>query len=266
MLETATIHPPIEELNLLTLTETALHPPSTGKYANILSQKSPWDAPTFAKSPPMADQYKTLLQRCLALALLLEVPVGIYALEASKRELSNDQRYTLINNSKDEIRHYAGFYNYVQRNPLSEEDLSEAQSFLDWLENSLEHPVVNAACIEIGLFFPILAMIRRYADPALRNLGQEINRDERTHVLTNWSIIKDKSITYDKACFKKFCHNAIDWIIPSDHPDTNFDRDKWLRVSNNLLTNQYAPELDYTRTAVIPSPLETSATSVSKYS
>lgn len=229
--------------------------PAEGFYAKQLNRKSEWQPAKMEKQP----ETDTTIARCIALALCLEVPVGEYALEASRREFTPEQRYVLIDNAKDEITHYNGFLNYHLNNPISEQFLMEAAQFKDVLDDIKEHPIVKAGYIELGVFFPVLSILRQRGTAPLKLLSAYISRDESSHVAVNWKLIGDNGLTPTLNALNDLRKDVIHWL--TQETDSTF----WMNQSDQLMRQQSAAGLNFTRAAMVTAFFEVSNRSMGTY-
>lgn len=261
--------PATEELRILTaaLADT---PEPQGKYRDIIGRKSSWTPAPLESQLKSSRQAQTMgslgvVQRCVALALELEVPVGLYTADASSREVPQDIRWALLHNSKDELTHLEAFQNAAATLEVpvqfQEEAKAIAQSFLDFQG----HPIFMAGFIELGLFFPTLSMLRRFGDTALKLLVNDVSRDEATHVLTNWSAIDDLRVPNHSHKLQQVRREAIQWLTQGLQLE-RWGADFWVSQSDQLIENRRASGLDFTRVGMSVSFFEVSNRNLAYYS
>lgn len=187
------------------------------------------------------------IERVLALAMELELPVGEWVASATKKELpiSDIAMELLLSNIADETVHYKAFSNAVELYPISDRTKLEASLIASqWMAN-LSHPIEKAMISECGVFLSSLAFLRLFGGLNLGTLAANVSRDEVRHVATNRGVIKD--IGYD---FLKPSHSlsnlyqdTVDWMLDKCTVP-GLDKDFFIEQSTLLVTQGYAPELE----------------------
>lgn len=236
-----------DEFKALTKAFQATVPDTKDQYTEYVARKSDWQPATYDSNlslPETPLKTHEALLRALAIALVFEVPVGEYTLESAKKEFTVSQKYALYSNSLDELTHYralSNFQNALGNNPY----LQEADSFRKQLETIPEHPLLKSGYMELGVFFTLLAMFRKYGNFPLKQLSLNISRDESSHVLTNWSILDQNNIRSTLGALDTLRKQLIDYV---SRPILGREGvDFWLRQSNNLISTRKATELDFTK-------------------
>ena len=175
----------------------------------------------------------TALQRCVALALQLELPVGEWVgafTNSEKNKLSPIVDTLLKTNIKDETFHYRGFTFAAEALGIDEEILSESENIGKAWEECDAHTIVKAGYAEMGVFMITLAILRLTGGTELSDLSQRVAEDEFRHVATNRGIIKD--LGFNPGCPEAKVQRLIDdtlyWVVgdlnvPGDELCEDFD-------------------------------------------
>lgn len=244
-------------------------PEGTSRYHEFIARKHTWEPAEYVQVQ-INDIPKGLRQsmnRALALALALELPVGDYAIQASKREFNDAQKWALMENAADELTHFTAFSNYVNASNQVDtitELIPVADQFRQALEDTGEHPVLLGGFVELGAFFPLLSFFRKLGDTPLKIMTTEVSRDESVHVQTNWAIIDDNAIPFDLPRLNKVRHQIIDWVF-SGLQSQKYGLDFWIRQSDELIQKREAVELKFTGVVPVVAFFETSNASLGKY-
>jgi hypothetical protein len=177
--------------------------------------------------------YYTLMQRCIALALALELPVGHLALDGHQSLVSDATlegfRQALANNAKDEENHYNAFIKAAQAYNVPETLIEEVEDIAALILSMGENPIYLAGTLELSVFFVTLAMIRKHGSPTLKSVTNYVTRDEAAHVRTNFTIIDALGILpVFPGEVNEFRVKLIEWLT-SDLAQE--DRDYWLEQS-----------------------------------
>lgn len=239
---------------------------SPGGYTGeMIGRKKPWGAANvdMLGFKHQFGHYETV-QRCIALALALEIPVGYLAEEGAA--LCDDQEaYSLLDNAKDELTHMDAFLRASRGFKVSPEYVYEAFSMCQGLDGFGVHPIKLAGSLEMGLFLVTLSMLRKFGNAGLKLMVNSVSQDEAVHVLVNWHLV-DKYLKADESLpFRKFRHAAIDWLC-AGLKNPKYGADYWHRQSDKLMENRTAPELDWTSAGMYLAPFEVPNTSIDSYS
>lgn len=237
-----------------------------GKTGGFIGRKAAW-SPAEVGSEGFKDRFshRQVVQRCIAAAMALEVPVGF--LTESLTETGNftdEESSALLHNANDELVHYQAFSNAMVGFNVPGKMLDEAFSLCTQLEEFPEHAVKLAGSLELGIFFPTLSMLRKFGNASLKLMVQSVSRDESTHVLTNWHLIDKYLDNSESARFKAFRHEAIEWLTQG-LSNPKFGRDYWITQSDKLMANRTAPDLAWTSTAMQLAPFEVSNRQIDAY-
>jgi len=258
-----------EEFRALTEAQLVLPSPTPeSEFYSFIGRKSGWQPAKYTQSTFKVSPVNThvAVQKALALALALEIPVGEFTLEASKREFTGEQRWALLDNSKDELVHYEALSNWASglSTSLPQEYLDEAQAMCEEFLSNVEHPVLKAGFIELGIFFPVLSIFRKFGTTSLKLLASDISRDEASHVLTNWAVIKEQEIAWDLPSLNKVRREVISWLT-EDIKSSKFGADFWLAQSDSLITTRQAEGLKFTKVAQYTALFEVDNRSLAQY-
>lgn len=258
----------LTELTTLLDAQAELPAPTEGSYANWIGRKSNWVPAQYAKQslPTPPSLTHKAIEKCLALALELEVPVGLYTLEASRREFTPAQRWALLDNSSDEINHYNALSNWARSYTpgLPQEYLHEARVIREALQDVPEHPVLKSGYVELGIFFVVLSILRKFGGTSLKMLGNDISRDEAQHVLVNWAVIDEQAIPYSTSVLNKFRRDVVAWLT-SDIKSRDLSQSFWLDQSDRLIATRQADGLDFTKHGQYVAFFEISNESMASY-
>ena len=150
------------------------------------------------------------LKKLIALGLELELPVGDFINQATKRELpkSDYMMKLLKSNIRDEAAHYKGFKyaNDIINTPY----IKEAEIIRKEWEAMTAHPIELARHLEVAVFLVTLGYMRIVGGHTLNHMAEEISRDESRHVSTNTQIVKDLDLRSD---LMKHSNKIIDWVF-----------------------------------------------------
>lgn len=214
---------------------------------SVMGRKLKWSEgplPVVQGSGP----HHVLIQRCIALALALEVPVGHLALEGAEDMVDEKTLYdfkrALEANALDEVTHYRAFEFAAQAYSVPPEMVEEAQEFGHRALELDEHPVYIAGTLELSVFFVTLAMMRRYGSSPLKIVVNYVSRDEAAHVRTNYTIMDTLGIrATDKSVVSQLRRDILSWL--TQEQDESAKR-YWLKQSDSLWGSRKAPELEWT--------------------
>lgn len=229
------------------------------KYIEFLDKKSPWKPSRLSVHYPSTFEqekggYETV-KRAIALALVLEIPVGEYAVEGSQG-LPYDQQYSLIHNASDEEVHYQAFKNLAESYEVSSKLVNEAKQVCDWFIDRDEF-IFTAGFTELGIFFPSLAILRKYINAYGKGIIADVSRDENTHVRTNWALIDDYSLSPSNSILKSFNSNRRDVISWLTESLPSKERLNFLQLSDKLISRKGVDKnVSYTKAAIMPAFFE----------
>lgn len=195
------------------------------------------------------------ISRLIALGFELELEVGEFIREAGARDLPTDPylKKLLQSNVADEAKHYKGFVYAKEAFPVPEKDLLVASGLrMGWQQQAeIEHPLLVAMALEIGVFLPFLGCSRLFGGKSLASLSRKIAEDEFRHVLTNRTLLDYMGIDAWRLPVQldHLITQTIDWAIgdlaiPEDEVDVDFNLDFVLEASRNLITTGEARDYD----------------------
>jgi hypothetical protein len=196
------------------------------------------------------------VQRVIALALELEMPVGEWVGDFTRTEgsrVSKIAQTLLKSNIKDETFHFRGFEKASKAYPISDDITQEAQNIGQrWLTDPSQ-TIAKACFAETGVFLISLAILRLLGGKELANLAEQVSQDESRHVATNRGILVDlgESCTTPSNSLTTLIRDTLEWVagdlcVPGKElcEEFDFDRDFLLRSSDSLVATGLAPELD----------------------
>lgn len=206
--------------------------------------------PTFWNPTPLSkiegDTYDgNLMARIVSLGLVMELPVGELVTSQMRRIPGLNVgivEKVLKSNISDEARHDKGMH-YAEEF-LTEAgytvDTSPVHQFLKDTQRLPYHPITLAACLEVTLFLPMLALARMHGGQAFNRWALGINEDEQRHVRVNSSLASALGEPLPT------CHQwipirdaVIDYLMDR-HPD----KDLFYRASNELYHTGDSPTLN----------------------
>lgn len=189
-------------------------------FNKLLLAKAPWEVTNTTMSPVKEGAKETII-RCLCLRGL-ELPVGEWISEASKREQENlgeQGTALLLSNIEDEDRHdkqLTNAWNAYKNMVSNTQDLvDQAPTILNrWLAmGNKYHPALVAFVAEAGVFIPMLTFFRRCGGVAMANIANDISRDEAIHLRAHREVsmtIAGQTINEDLDQLRK---DTLDWIF-----------------------------------------------------
>lgn len=235
-------------------------PVLSGKYGEIQSKKFPWVAFPLADVDPnpitQAMGTHETVQKAIALAVGLELPVGHLALDGAESSDIKDMKAALTLNALDEKNHYQGFQNASVAYDVPYNFIEVADNYANTLMSLQEsfgiHPVLLAGYVELSVFFTTLGILRLWGSIDMKRLVHYVSKDESTHVLTNYGIIDDLGIKWPsleaKDAVDKVRHEIVNWLT-SSLTQVKKDQEFWIKQSDSLAETRTAPGLAFTQTA-----------------
>lgn len=220
--------------------------------AKIQSKKKPWKPFELTPVEPNVLTLSTgtyqAVQRCIALAVALELPVGHLALNGSESaEGYQDIQTALTLNAHDEDNHFKAFEYAANAYGVPDYLFEEVEHFRDRLINLEEDPVLLAGFMELTVFFVTLAMMRQYGSPDLKRLAHYVSRDEVTHVNTNYNLVDSFGLRFNNPdSVDALRIEIVNWLTQDISEENRY---KWLGQSNSLKETRKAPDLEWTKTA-----------------
>lgn len=196
------------------------------------------------------------LQRCIALALQLEMPVGEWVGSFTKTEkssLSPELHTLLLSNIKDETYHYKGFEYAATAFPIPCDILKESVLIGKAWNDDASPTLVKAGFAEMGVFMISLAILRLLGGTELANLSQKVAEDESRHVATNRAALRDLgySPAIPSASIQNLINDTLEWMVgdlsvkgDDLDEDYNFDLDFLMESSRELVQEGIAKRLN----------------------
>ena len=191
-----------------------------------------------------------VISRILSIALRLEIPVGEFISEATKRDLPQEENLLLLlkSNITDEASHLKGVKFLIEEYPLNPEDQPEADLITSrWLELPC-HPIQAAFEIEAGILLPCLGLLRIAGGKTICNSATEIGKDESRHYRTNWECLHLLGIPRLSDHYN-LVRDTLDFIfkdlnIPKSTFGVKLDLDFFIKSSRDLIEKGKAKTLD----------------------
>ena len=179
------------------------------------------------------DEWQVLpaLQRCIALALQLELPVGAWVGTFTKTEdakISSFLKTLLLSNIKDETFHYQGFVFASEALPLPQEILDESVLIAKTWDTADLVSIAKSGYAEMGVFMVSLAILRLLGGAELARLAQEVSKDEFRHAATNRAVMQSLGINLHspETKIQKLMEDTVAWLVGDLHvPDKELCED-----------------------------------------
>lgn len=217
-------------------------------YRNGKARGMEWKPVKMPYTPVDYDQdgVPETLEKIIALALKLELPVGEWIGEATKREFNIDPiaRELLLSNISDETVHYKAFNYAAEDYLINQSYLDEADNFFKAWNTGNFHPIEKACYAEVGVFLVSLAVMRIFGGETLCTLAGNVSRDEMRHVATNKGILSDMGYNFTEyTSVNKLVDETLSWML-SDLKVPGMGKDFFMQQSKLLIKDGYAPELE----------------------
>lgn len=228
------------------------------KFKSIREQKRLWNPRQFQPDEIKSDRDSVL--KVLAIGLALELPVGEFISRASKSDLpglGEHGKALLERNVLDEDVHFDAISKAVVAFPVPQQYKDEAELIAkNWLAHP-DHTLLKAAVLELGVFFPALAILRKSGSVPLKVMSNDISRDEASHVNSNWTVADSLGYTVTPS-LNSLRRATVAWIVGSN-------ASQWLETSDRLISTRKAPELSFTAPAVATAFFEIDRSAISGY-
>lgn len=237
---------------------------TTTPYDKLLSRKRSWTPvrPTAGKLKPGSE---TTIFRALALRQL-ELPVGDFILQATKKDVPAASLDLLRSNIVDEEKHDLAL-GYIAEalgtDPKAEAEA--AQLTKAWIDHP-DHTVLKAMVLERSIFFVLLPFFRFNGDAGLRTVSADISRDEQVHVAANSLVCKELNLKISTS-LDTLRKATIQWVMQPliQSEDRYLDRQFWIDQSDSLLYSGKAEGLIETKRARMPAFFEHANTNLPQY-
>jgi hypothetical protein len=208
-----------------------------------------------------------VMQRLIALGLDLEIPVGQFVLEQTRREYPDEihVKDLLKSSVSDEARHEQGFKFAAETYGKPCQDSIDKSSALraKWAALAGKYqPLAIAGVLEQEVFLVTLGLMRILGGPVLSDLAMQVAKDESRHVAVNRAITNWLGVSFGSDVTE-----AVDETLAFALGDLNLKVSPSLRVnmdfcvssSRELRDTGTARKLDtFTKIAVHPQPFEIS--------
>lgn len=222
----------------------------TANYETLLANRRKWK-PTYLTPTPYDIEdggVPVVIERILALALHLEIPVGNWITAATRRDLpvSDSALKLLRSNIGDENLHNIAFKRAIAAYPVSGSVMKDAESIAQEWIISPAHPLEKAALLECGVFMMSLAVMNICGGRSLFNLANNISRDEQRHIVTNRSVLREIGVDPQQPTphLDVFRYHTLDWMFDSlNIPELVIDKDWFIQQSTRLVCTGRSPEL-----------------------
>lgn len=220
---------------------------SRKNYRNGKARGHEWKPVKMAAEPLVSNDngIPETVERCIAIALMLELPAGEWAACASRLELKPYAKELLLSNAADETVHLRAFEfaaeDYLHDNTL----LNEAHDIAELWENNASHPIEKVALAETGVFLPSLAFLRLFGGATLNHIAANVSRDEQRHVQCNRAILDDLDIKHyePRSTLERNRRITLDWMF-APMTQGGFTTDFWLEESTNLISTGRSKALE----------------------
>lgn len=236
----------------------------TSPYDKLLARKRTWTPvrPTAGKLKPGSEE---TIFRALSLRQL-ELPVGDFISEATKKDVPAASLDLLRSNINDEEKHDLAL-GYVA-DSLGTDIQAEAEAARltqAWIHHP-DHTVLKAMVLERSIFFVLLPFFRFNGDAGLRTVSADISRDEQVHVAANSLVSQELGLTVSPS-LDTLRKATIQWVVQKlgRSEDRYLDRQFWLDQSDSLMYSGKAEGLIETRRARMPAFFEHSNTNLPQY-
>lgn len=215
-------------------------------YTNLHLQRQNWIPVKIPNESLKTYNHKVpeVIERVIALSLHLEMPVGAWIGEVTRKTLNLPKSAIALlkSNIADETKHQRQFELAAAAYPVRAFIMQEAQAIA---QNWMQHPdsvLTKAKELEVGVFLPSQAMIRFYGGQALDRMASDISLDEWRHVQTNCSVCEELGLVSSPS-LSRLRVDTLDWLVQGltfPKVDSSF----WLRQSSEMVENYEAPEME----------------------
>lgn len=236
----------------------------TSPYDKLLARKRTWTPvrPTAGKLKPGSEE---TIFRALSLRQL-ELPVGDFILEATKKDVPAASLDLLRSNINDEEKHDLALGYVAESFGTDPQAEAEAARLTQaWIQHP-DHTVLKAMVLERSIFFVLLPFFRFNGDAGLRTVSADISRDEQVHVAANSLVCQELGLTVSPS-LDTLRKATIQWVVQKlgRSEDRYLDRQFWLDQSDSLMYSGKAEGLIETKRARMPAFFEHSNTNLPQY-
>lgn len=240
---------------------------TTITFSEIESQRKRWKAEPVEFIPVEGNaSVEKAIVKSIILGLFLEIPVGQWVGQATKKELNCD-RDVLIGlgkNISDESTHLKALEFICDSFQINRETyplyFKMAEQISDrWLTSDI-HPLLKAASAEVGVFLPNLSLMTILGGQSISDVAISISRDEQRHGIYNRGVLRKIGIdladeTAELTDLRKDTLQFIFDFVKDD--DLGIDLDFFIEESDNLISTGYSRNLEeFTAHFVYSPPFE----------
>lgn len=228
-------------------------------YECATARKRAW-TPTAVTAGPIESNRRHTIMRGLALRHL-ELPVAEWIREGLGRDLPGTRgcREALLSNMQDEEKHDIALGYVASVHGVDTDAERYALQVLEAARSLPDHPITTISVIERALFFAILAYNRFHGDFGIRTVTKDINRDEQVHAAVH-TAISDQLGLRPSQKLDSLRAEIAQWLFQDDP-----DRDHWIEVSDSLMYQRKAPQLQRTKAARMEAFFEAPNTNLPNY-
>lgn len=236
----------------------------TTPYDKLIARKRTWTPvrPTAGDLKPGSED---TIFRALSLRQL-ELPVGDFIREATKKDVPAASLDLLRSNIVDEEKHDLALGYIADAHGTDPQYEAEAAQITKaWIEHP-DHTVLKAMVLERSIFFVLLPIFRFNGDAGLRTVSADISRDEQVHVAANSLVCKELGLTLSPS-LDRLRKATIHWVVKDLSRSDNryLDKQFWLDQSDSLLYSGKADGLIETKRARMPAFFEHSNSNLPQY-
>jgi hypothetical protein len=235
------------------LKESWLNAPVDGEFIEFEATRKDWDLSGVQELPSTIHPANLdTLNRCVALSLELELPVGAFIRALLEREdnVPVGARFGLIENIHDEEKHEQAFRLIASVLEIPLAIKHQAKKFRESLVHSNVHPLEKARDLETIVFVPMQAYIRTNSNQSIERVLVEVSRDEMRHVCYNWEVSAELSIGITDEFNDYLAEEVTDWIYaPLQNDEVKTDYNFWkqaaLEMKNDGMSDRLSQLTNY---------------------
>lgn len=225
-------------------------------YSQASSRRKNWlpISPTSAQT--CTEGAEDTISRCLSLTDL-----EISVLNFINEGISKDEQHKitpegvecLLRNVEDEEKHLEALTN-CRKVFKDYKHYKEAEAICKVWESHPDFPITKAATLENAVFFVILPIYRQFGTVSLRTTAVDISADESIHAQTHRYAAMQVGHRPSKS-LDNLRKQTVAWLLEGFNVK-GFDKDTFIRASDNLMYRGVAPELNFTQTYQVHSFFE----------
>lgn len=222
-------------------------------FNEIEAQRRRWKPQAVENIPVEGNEsVERAIIKSIILGLFLEIPVGQWVGQATKKELNCSPEILkgLGKNISDEAVHLKALEFVCEAyeiNPTTytEEFKVASQLSNQWFTGDI-HPLLKAATAEVGVFLPNLSLMTILGGQSISDVAISISRDEQRHGIYNRGVLKKINIDLaeETGQLRRLRHDTLDWVFDGvSDDDLGIDIDFFLEESDNLIETGYSRSL-----------------------